>query len=64
MSCSHTRVRAVHRVGEIKDFMEIGRSAGEEIRKEAGEQFFADLMEYVQDIQAANTKPTKQTTAK
>ena len=43
----------------MSDYMKIGKDAGEEIRKEAGEQFFADLLEYVQDIQAANTKPTK-----
>ena len=39
--------------------MKIGREAGEEIRAEAGEKFFEELMEYVADIQAANTKPTK-----
>mmetsp|Transcript_13968 Transcript_13968/g.21745 ORF Transcript_13968/g.21745 Transcript_13968/m.21745 type:complete len:374 (-) Transcript_13968:295-1416(-) len=54
-----SKVFRAENVGEIKDHLEIGRSAGTQIREEAGEQFFADLMEYVQDIQAANTKPTK-----
>jgi hypothetical protein len=49
----------VHSVGAPEDHMKIGREAGEEIRAEAGEKFFEELMEYVQDIQAANTKPTK-----
>jgi len=49
-------------VGPVADFMKIGREAGLEIRNEAGEQFFADLMEYVQNIQAANEKPTKAST--
>ena len=31
--------------------MKIGKEAGEEIRAEAGEKFFEELMAYVQDIQ-------------
>ena len=46
-------------VGPVADFMKIGREAGLEIRKEAGDQFFVDLMAYVQNVQAANEKPTK-----
>eukprot|EP00960_Hanusia_phi_P046566 757911-Hanusia_phi.AAC.1 len=54
-----SKIFRAERVGDVSDYMKIGKEAGEEIRKEAGEQFFADLLEYVQDIQAANTKPTK-----
>ena len=39
--------------------MAMGKDAGDQIRKEAGEQFFVDLQAYVQNIQAANTKPVK-----
>jgi hypothetical protein len=30
-----------------------------DIRKQAGEQFFIDLQQYVQNVQAANSKPVK-----
>ncbi len=33
--------------------MKIGREAGETIRKEAGEKFFAELQEYVANIQVS-----------
>jgi len=47
------------RKGSPEDATAIGRDAGMEIRKEAGEQFFEDMQDYVQQVQAANTKPTK-----
>jgi len=53
------KIFRAERVGTVEDNMKIGREAGEEIRAEAGEKFFEELMEYVADIQAANTKPTK-----
>jgi len=40
-----------YRVGEPGDNLKLGREAGEEIRAEAGEKFFEELMAYVQDIQ-------------
>jgi len=46
-------------VGSPEDNMKIGREAGEEIRAEAGEKFFEELMAYVANIEGANTKPTK-----
>mmetsp|Transcript_5370 Transcript_5370/g.12920 ORF Transcript_5370/g.12920 Transcript_5370/m.12920 type:complete len:375 (-) Transcript_5370:228-1352(-) len=54
-----TKMFRAEREGPVADFMAMGKDAGEEIRKEAGEQFFVDLQAYVQDIQAANTKPVK-----
>ena len=47
------------RVGSPEDNMKIGREAGEEIRAEAGEKFFEELIAYVANIEGANTKPTK-----
>eukprot|EP00929_Paragymnodinium_shiwhaense_P025254 TRINITY_DN15326_c0_g1_i2.p2 TRINITY_DN15326_c0_g1~~TRINITY_DN15326_c0_g1_i2.p2 ORF type:complete len:411 (-),score=120.51 TRINITY_DN15326_c0_g1_i2:178-1410(-) len=47
------------RVGKPDEGVELGRDAGEQIRKEAGDEFFAKMQEYVQDIAAANSKPTK-----
>lgn len=43
--------------GPVEKAMDLGREAGMEIREEAGEQFFKDMQEYVQNVQAANTKP-------
>ena len=40
-----------YRVGAPGDNLKLGREAGEEIRAEAGEKFFEELMAYVQDIQ-------------
>lgn len=45
--------------GPVADFMKMGKDCGDEIRAEAGEQFFVDLQAYVQNIQGANTKPVK-----
>ena len=40
-------------MGDAKDYMKIGREAGETIRKEAGEKFFAELQEYVANVQVS-----------
>lgn len=45
--------------GPVEDSVKIGKEAGMEIRKEAGEKFFSEMQEYVQAVQAANTKPKK-----
>eukprot|EP00927_Polykrikos_kofoidii_P036205 TRINITY_DN30585_c0_g1_i1.p1 TRINITY_DN30585_c0_g1~~TRINITY_DN30585_c0_g1_i1.p1 ORF type:complete len:444 (-),score=84.81 TRINITY_DN30585_c0_g1_i1:71-1351(-) len=45
----------------VEECEEVGLDAGLEIRKEAGEKFFEDMQAYVQEVQAANTKPTKVT---
>lgn len=47
----------VELTGPVEDAEAIGRTAGLEVRKKAGEAFFEDMQEYVQDMQAANTKP-------
>jgi hydroxymethylbilane synthase len=49
----------IERSGAPEDGETIGREAGEHIRKEAGEKFFEEMQSYVQQVQAANTKPTK-----
>mmetsp|Transcript_7576 Transcript_7576/g.14873 ORF Transcript_7576/g.14873 Transcript_7576/m.14873 type:complete len:374 (+) Transcript_7576:37-1158(+) len=54
-----TKMFRAERTGPVADLMAMGKDAGEEIRAEAGEQFFVDLQAYVQNIQAANTKPVK-----
>jgi len=51
------------RKGSPEDAAEIGNDAGLEVRAEAGEKFFEDMQDYVQQVQAANTKPTKAKTA-
>jgi len=48
------------RRGKPEDCEAIGREAGMEIRKEAGEAFFEEMQAYVQEVQAANTKPARQ----
>ncbi|CAK0834182.1 unnamed protein product [Prorocentrum cordatum] len=53
------KIFRVERAGSPSDATEIGRDAGAEVRKEAGEKFFEDMQDYVQEVQAANTKPTK-----
>lgn len=53
------KIFRVERSGAPADFIKMGRDAGEEVRKEAGEAFFEELQRYVQNVQAANTKPTK-----
>ena len=40
-------------MGDAKDYKKIGREAGETIRKEAGEKFFAELQEYVANVQVS-----------
>jgi len=47
------------RTGNPEDGEALGRDAGEQIRKEAGDEFFQKMQEYVQDLAAANSKPTK-----
>ena len=54
----------VERAGPPADFLAMGRDAGEEVRRAAGEAFFEELQRYVQTVQAANTKPTKPKVAK
>jgi len=49
----------IERSGAAEDGETIGREAGEHIRNEAGEKFFEEMQSYVQQVQAANTKPTK-----
>lgn len=49
----------VERTGAATDAIQIGREAGLEVRKEAGEKFFEEMQIYVQQVQAANSKPTK-----
>eukprot|EP00931_Biecheleriopsis_adriatica_P060230 TRINITY_DN3614_c0_g1_i1.p1 TRINITY_DN3614_c0_g1~~TRINITY_DN3614_c0_g1_i1.p1 ORF type:complete len:434 (-),score=101.63 TRINITY_DN3614_c0_g1_i1:274-1575(-) len=53
------RVFRAERKGAASDAIAIGRDAGLEIRKEAGEPFFEEMQAYVQEIAAANTKPVK-----
>eukprot|EP00930_Biecheleria_cincta_P006612 TRINITY_DN107657_c0_g1_i1.p1 TRINITY_DN107657_c0_g1~~TRINITY_DN107657_c0_g1_i1.p1 ORF type:complete len:459 (+),score=84.40 TRINITY_DN107657_c0_g1_i1:54-1379(+) len=53
------RTFRAERKGAVSDAVEIGRDAGMEIRKEAGEKFFEEMQAYVQEVAAANTKPTK-----
>jgi len=53
------RVFRAERKGSASDATEIGRDAGLEIRKEAGEKFFEEMQAYVQEVAAANTKPVK-----
>ncbi len=55
------KIFRVERSGAPADFIKMGRDAGEEVRLEAGEAFFEELQRYVQNVQAANTKPTKVT---
>ena len=44
-------------MGAVEDNLKLGREAGEEIRAEAGEKFFEELMAYVQDIQVLLALP-------
>jgi len=53
------RTFSVERSGAAEDCEAIGREAGEHIRAEAGEKFFEEMQAYVQEVAAANTKPTK-----
>ncbi|CAK0816128.1 unnamed protein product [Prorocentrum cordatum] len=53
------KIFRVERTGSPSDAAEIGHDAGMEVRKEAGEKFFQDMQDYVQEVQAANSKPTK-----
>jgi len=53
------RTFRVERSGPADDCESIGRQAGLEVRAEAGEAFFEEMQSYVQEIQAANTKPAK-----
>eukprot|EP00933_Yihiella_yeosuensis_P016261 TRINITY_DN13965_c1_g1_i2.p1 TRINITY_DN13965_c1_g1~~TRINITY_DN13965_c1_g1_i2.p1 ORF type:complete len:468 (+),score=112.37 TRINITY_DN13965_c1_g1_i2:66-1406(+) len=49
----------IERSGKAEDAVKIGREAGLEVRKEAGEKFFEEMQAYVQEVQAANSKPVK-----
>lgn len=53
------RIFNVERTGPPSEAEVIGREAGEEVRAEAGEEFFREMQEYVQDMQAANSRPTR-----
>jgi len=53
------QVFRVERSGAASEAEAIGRDAGMEVRAEAGEKFFEDMQAYVQEVQAANSKPTK-----
>merc|ERR1712232_1162690 len=46
--------------GSSDDAYNIGHEAGLKVRSEAGETFFEKMQAYVQDVVAANTKPTSQ----
>lgn len=47
------------RKGKVSEATEIGKDAGLEIRNEAGEAFFQEMQDYVQEVAAANTKPVR-----
>merc|ERR1740129_694726 len=49
----------VNRTGKPEDCETVGREAGEQVRAEAGEKFFEEMQAYVQEVQAANTRPVK-----
>ncbi|CAE8589320.1 unnamed protein product [Polarella glacialis] len=49
----------IERDGDASDAVALGRGAGQEVRKEAGEKFFEEMQAYVQLIQAANEKPVR-----
>merc|ERR1711941_262186 len=51
------RMFQVERRGAVDASIDIGREAGLEIREAAGEKFFEEMQSYVQEVQAANTKP-------
>jgi porphobilinogen deaminase len=52
----------VEKVGPADECEVLGKAAGNQIRKEAGETFFEEMQEYVQAVAAANTKPAKTST--
>eukprot|EP00928_Gymnodinium_smaydae_P054900 TRINITY_DN38597_c0_g1_i1.p1 TRINITY_DN38597_c0_g1~~TRINITY_DN38597_c0_g1_i1.p1 ORF type:complete len:472 (-),score=84.95 TRINITY_DN38597_c0_g1_i1:132-1547(-) len=45
--------------GSPEDAEAIGRSSGLNVRRQAGEEFLQEIKEYVDDMAAANTKPSK-----
>lgn len=49
----------VERTGPAADAEKIGTEAGQHIRAEAGERFFEEMQAYVQEVQAANSKPVR-----
>merc|ERR1712048_680635 len=53
------RIFRVERSGAAGDCEELGKSAGHEVRAEAGEQFFEEMQSYVQEVVAANTNPKR-----
>lgn len=53
------RMFRVERSGTAADAVKIGKEAGEQVRKDAGEKFFEEMQTYVQEIAAANTKPVR-----
>eukprot|EP00438_Fugacium_kawagutii_P014701 Skav216937 [mRNA] locus=scaffold880:38907:52307:- [translate_table: standard] len=53
------KIFRTERKGKVSEATEIGTDAGMEIRKEAGEAFFQEMQDYVQEVAAANTKPVR-----
>uniref|UniRef100_A0A7S4UX61 hydroxymethylbilane synthase n=1 Tax=Alexandrium monilatum TaxID=311494 RepID=A0A7S4UX61_9DINO len=51
------RIFRVARSGSAAEAEALGRDAGLEVRAEAGEAFFEEMQAYVQEVQAANTRP-------
>jgi len=49
----------IERTGKAADCEDIGREAGDKVRADAGEKFFEEMQAYVQEVQAANTKPVR-----
>jgi hydroxymethylbilane synthase len=60
-SCDGTRTFEAERVGSPEEAESMGRDAGMQIRKEAGEEFFEEMQKYVQSLDAANVAPGKPT---
>lgn len=58
-SADGKQIFRVERTGPATDAATIGREAGLAVRAEAGEKFFQEMQSYVQEVQAANSKPTK-----
>jgi len=62
MSPDGKRAFKVEKVGPADECEALGKAAGNQIRKEAGETFFEEMQEYVQAVAAANTKPANSST--
>jgi len=52
------RIFRVERRGPADSGEALGREAGLDVRARAGEKFFEEIQYYVQDMQAANTRPS------